>query len=271
MMRPRSDHRLDTADLLDGLGTRRVGRQIIVLPEVDSTNSFALDRLAVDQREAADGSVVFAEYQTAGRGRLGRAWHSPRGASLLFTALLCSGRSRPPPPRLVLAGAVAVASGIERATEVQPVICWPNDIYARGGKLAGILVEVRSLAGSLPATAIGIGINCLQQASHFPPDLRGQVTSLDLEASHAVDRIEVARAVLRELDRLLDEDQAVGDDALAQAWRSRSADIGAAVTLASEGQIYAGRIIDVHPQTGLLVQLDGGGRREFDPATTTRL
>ncbi|MBN2560149.1 MAG: biotin--[acetyl-CoA-carboxylase] ligase [Phycisphaerae bacterium] len=263
-------HQLNAASLLQNLGTRRVGRRIIVLPEVDSTNSYVLDTLAVEEGKAADGCVVFAEYQNAGRGRLGRAWHSPRGASLIFTLLLCADGPRPTPARLVMAASVAVAAGIEQTTEVEPVIRWPNDVYVGDKKLAGILVEVRMVGGTDHATAVGIGVNCLQQAGHFSPELRDRATSLELEASHPVDRLTVARAILRRLDAYIADGSGVSNDQLTADWRARSADVGAYVTLTSHGQTFTGRIVDVHPQTGLLLQLDTGARREFDPATTVR-
>ncbi len=270
MMQGSPPHQLHDRDLLRDLGTKRIGRQIIVLPEVGSTNSYALDVLATEQGADADGCVVFAEQQAAGRGRLGRTWHSPRGASLLFTGLLWEDASRSAAARFVMAAGVAVLRGIEQATDVTPVLRWPNDIYVGEKKLAGILVEVRSFTESTRAVAIGIGVNCLQHETHFPPDIRRQATSLDIEASHPVDRVAVARAILRQLDEYLGDSGAVSDVRLANDWRAHSADLGARVTLGSEGREYTGRIVDVNPHTGLLVQLDTGGRREFDPATTTR-
>ncbi len=266
---------LNADALRDGLNTRRVGRTILMLPEVDSTNSYVLDRLASRQGEAADGTVVFAEHQTAGRGRLGRSWHSPRGASLMFTVLLC-GREAWPAARLIMAAGVAVVEGIAEATEVEPVLRWPNDVYSRGRKLAGILVECRA-AADLRTTAIGIGVNCLQHASHFPPELRATATSLDLEARHPVDRTAVARAALRRLDAWVGDAGGRGpapeleaDQGLAAAWRRHSADLGTRVTLLADGRTFTGRILDINPIDGLLLQLDDGGRRLFDPATTSR-
>ena len=282
-------HRLNASDLIRGLNTRRIGRQIIVLPEVDSTNTYALDTLAAKIGKAADGYVVFAEYQTAGRGRLGHRWHSPRGASLIFTVMLCDDITREGaggarrdlrtsteaitsgPVRLVMAAAVAVVAGIEQATGVEPVIRWPNDVYVGSKKLAGILVEVRTVCGTVRATAVGIGVNCLQHAPHFTPEIRDRATSLEVEAAQPIDRVAVAQAILPKLDAYIADDHDVRDVRLAADWRARSADIGAHVMLQSEGQTFSGRIVDVHPQQGLLLQLDTGGRREFDPATTTRL
>lgn len=264
-------HELTAADFTHGLDTRRVGRQVIVVPEVGSTNAYALEEIAPKAGAAADGCVVFAEYQTAGRGRLGRVWHSPRGASLTFTVLLCDGGAPLAPARLMMSAAIAVVTGISHGAEVEPVIRWPNDVYVGSKKLAGILVEVRALAGGGRATAVGIGVNCLQHAAHFPPELRDRATSVDLEAPGPVDRVAIGRAILRQLDKRLAGDGGVSEDQLAAEWRSHSADIGAHVTLVSQGQSFCGRIIDVQPHSGLLLQLDAGGRREFDPVTTTRL
>ncbi len=271
MSRPSGSHQLQAADLLEGLQTRRIGRHILVLPEVSSTNSYALETLADEVGTAADGHVVFAEYQTAGRGRLGRAWQSPRGAGLTFTVLLCEDGARTPGARLVMTTAVAVVAGIEEATDVAPVIRWPNDVYVEDRKLAGILLEVRTLKGAVRATAIGIGVNCLQHAAHFPPEIRDRATSLELQASQPVDRAAIAQAILRQLDARLADGCPISDDQLSADWRAHTADIGAHVTLRQEGHTFSGRILDVHPHAGLLLQLDTGARRQFDPQTTTRL
>jgi BirA family biotin operon repressor/biotin-[acetyl-CoA-carboxylase] ligase len=266
----KSLHKLDTAELAMDLGTRRVGRGITVLSEVGSTNDYAFEVLAA-AGPLADGYVVFAEHQTDGRGRLGRSWHSPRGAGLMFTVLLWEDRVPLPPSWVIMAAAVGVVRGIEQSTEVEPSVRWPNDIYVAEKKLAGILVESRAIARGARALALGIGVNCLQRAAHFPPEIRRRATSLDLESTHAVDRAAVARAILRNLDVYFAEPGAFSDDQLVATWREHSTDIGTRVTLLSEGVEFTGRIVDIHPTTGLLVQLDTGARRHFDPATTMRI
>jgi BirA family biotin operon repressor/biotin-[acetyl-CoA-carboxylase] ligase len=263
-------HQLRADDLLRGLGTRRIGRRISVLSEADSTNLYALDVLAAEAGDEADGRVVFAEHQTAGRGRLGNTWLSPRGASLLFTVLLCEDETRVSPTRLVMAAAVAVVEGISEATHVEPVIRWPNDVYVGNKKLAGILVELRTVADCVHAIAVGVGVNCLQQVSHFPAEIRDRATSLELETAQPVDRVAVARAILRHMDRTFADHGGAGDDRLAADWQAHSADLGTRVRLAHGGETFVGMVTDVHPQTGLLLQLDTGVRRAFDPATTTR-
>lgn len=266
-----STHALTVESLSDGLATRRIGRRIIVLPEVDSTNRYVLDVLAEGEDAAPDGTVVFAERQTAGRGRLGRSWHSPAGASLLLTVLL-----RPPDrlrcvASLMMAATVAVVRGIESSTDVEPTIRWPNDLYVGEGKLAGILVETRGLSGRGLAVAVGIGVNCLQHAGHFPEEIRSRATSLELASSRAVDRPAVGRAILRALDDWLAPSDGLRPEVLVEAWSQASGDIGSRATLVCDGARFTGRILDVHPEEGLLLQLDTGARKSFDPATTRRI
>jgi BirA family transcriptional regulator, biotin operon repressor / biotin---[acetyl-CoA-carboxylase] ligase len=266
----RSPHALDAAKLMHDLGTRRVGRQIVVLPEAESTNAFVLDSLASEGGRLADGSVVFAEHQSAGRGRQGRTWESPRGASLLFTVLLWEEEARLNAARVVMCTALAVVEGVEQASEVEPRVRWPNDVYVRGKKLAGILIETRSLQPAFRAIALGIGLNCLQHAAHFGPELREKATSLELECAHAIDRGEMARAILRSLDRRFGGTEAAPDEALVAEWREHSDDIGARACLSTSGREFTGWIVDVHPANGLVLQLDTGGRLHFDPLRTNR-
>lgn len=284
-----SPHLLQAGLLAENLGTRRVGRRIIVLPEIDSTNTYALQTLVRQDGRPADGTVVFAERQTAGRGRLGRTWHSPVGASLMFTTLLYEPEHVSRAAFWTMGAAVAVVRAIEASTDVMPAIRWPNDIYVGRRKLAGILVEARMVGGhdrqadirsqgARPVAgagqawvAIGIGLNCLQHASHFPPEIRETATSLEIESRAAISRSTIARALLSRLDQLFAFPGEIHDNDLAAEWRRHTGDIGQRVTLVTNGESTTGRILDVHPSEGLLLQLDTGARRHFDPATTSRL
>lgn len=254
--------------LIPGAPTR-IGRRVEFLAETDSTNSYALNKIAA-QGPVTDGHLVFSEYQTAGRGRMGRSWDCPRGAGVMFTALLWERPDQLSISRLIMATALAVARGIESSTDVETLIRWPNDIYVKSRKVAGTLVEARAAGTSEMPVAIGVGINCLQHAGHFPAELRASATSLEIESRHAIDRAEIARAVLRELDGLLKSDSDWTDESLARAWMEKIGDVGERFTLSCDGQSFAGRVLDVHPQTGLLLQLDTGARRHFDLATISR-
>ena len=261
--------RLTAASITENLGVERVGRSVRVLDEIDSTNSHVL-RSAGAGDPAPDGAVVIAERQSAGRGRLGRSWVAPRGAGLTFTVALHEPLDRYSPSRLTMAATVALVDGIADVTDVEPAIRWPNDVWVGDRKLAGILVESMPLIGEIRFVALGIGLNCLQQPGHFPPALRDRATSLEIESRAPIDRLCVCRAVLRRLDAALLHPNARTDDDWVSSWRERSADIGTRATLIDAGDRFTGRILDIDPRAGLLVQLDTGSRRHFDPCTTTR-
>lgn len=264
--------------LRQGWAPRRIGRRILVLDEVDSTNNIALE---ASEEPDADGLVILADAQREGRGRLGRAWLSPRGASVLGSVILVppgaasdalkSGRAVEISAWLTQVSAVAVCEAIRRATEITPAIKWPNDVRFNGRKLGGILIESRTLRDERRTWVVGIGINCLQHAGHFPPDLRESATSLELAASHPIDRIEVVRCLLRSLDEWLDSAAWGQTSRVHAAWLGYAEPLGQKVHLRREGRDYTGRTVEVDPAGGLIVKLDSGAQEWFDPMITTVL
>ncbi|MHC4441670.1 MAG: biotin--[acetyl-CoA-carboxylase] ligase [Planctomycetota bacterium] len=262
-----------TADqLVEGWTPQRIGRRIIVLAEVASTNTAALEAA---HEPDADGLAVLADYQTAGRGRQGREWLSPRAASILCSVLLLTDDTESSrgqtggEGRLTLISAVASCEAIRGATNITPNIKWPNDLRISGKKVGGILIESRTVGQNKKAWVIGVGINCLQHEGHFPPELCETATSLEIAATHPIDRVEVARELLRSLDKWLAE--IPDDETIHNTWLSFAEPIGQRVRL-SRGRIeHVGRTVDVDPAGGLIVQLDDGRREWFDPMITTLL
>lgn len=256
------EHRLSESRIRIGSSLRRVGGRFIVLEETPSTNDVALT-------DGGDGTVVLAEWQSAGRGRLGRRWESPRGASILCTVGIRGGRAEGYRRRLALAVPVAICQAIADVTSVLPSVRWPNDIFVRGRKVGGVLIESRPRTPESATYAIGMGINCLQHASHFPPALRNRATSLEMEAPHHVDRHEVIRALLGRLDGWLAGDAFLETPRLLAAWHEWSSIIGHRVCLMRDGAVYEGVAVEVDVDAGLVVQLDTGGRRLFDGDSTS--
>ena len=274
--------RLDPDLIQANLKTKRVGQKVLVYGQTASTNDIAAEYA---RNPANSGLVVFAEEQTAGRGRSGAKWHSARGQSLLFSFLLTdctiSGEL------LSLTCAVGVAEAIGQAGIHHAAIKWPNDIVLGGRKIAGILVESKSSLkcevssvkssnfkpqtsnSSLPRVIhiIGIGINCHQTLDDFPPELRETATSLDLASGARCHRITVARRVLTSLDHWLTVAERDSRQ-VTETWGRLSTQLGQRVTLSCNRKRFSGNCIGVDPEKGLILQLDRGGVRMFDAAHT---
>jgi BirA family biotin operon repressor/biotin-[acetyl-CoA-carboxylase] ligase len=197
-----SPDRLIADDILSRLSEPRRIREILVFQSTASTN----DLIAGLARDGAPpGIVIFAEEQTAGRGRLGRRWQSDPRLGLWFSLLLRPDMLVAEWPRLTLWIAYAVAHGIlqytgqfhPQAPTPQIMLKWPNDLYASGRKLAGILVETS--LGDDPFAAAGIGLNVNLPA--VPPPLDSTATSLRIQIGAPLDRNALAAAILASLDQ----------------------------------------------------------------------
>jgi len=184
--------------------TRWLGRRIEVHDEVDSTNRIAEQR---GTEGAPDGLVVLADSQTAGRGRLGRSFHSPGGRSLYLSVLL---RSEIPPEHMhrhVFAAAVAVA---ECARAVLPASCrielkWPNDVLIDGRKASGINLLVQLEDSRVRFGVLGIGVNVNLEPADLPEDLRSIATSLRIAGGKSLDRVAFGESLLARLETELDD------------------------------------------------------------------
>lgn len=181
-------------EISEALATSRFGREIFFQNEVDSTNRWA-KRLAAEG--AVEGTLVLAESQTQGRGRLGRSWASAPGRGLWFSVIL-----RPKINSAELAGmtiltAVSMAQAINGATGIQPLIKWPNDLVFNGRKIAGILAEVNGEADLVNYLIIGLGLNVNHIKSDFPEELRSTATSLRMVNGSWLPRRPILQEFLR--------------------------------------------------------------------------
>lgn len=233
------------------LGTRRVGRHVIVFPEVQSTNDVVFQAA---RQSGGDGLVVLAEAQTAGRGRHGRQWISPSGSNILLSVLLLQGQSPLPHEAMTIAGGLAAAEAIEDACRLQATLKWPNDVLLEGRKVAGALVEARRQGGHA-SIVLGVGIN----ANAAPCDQKVDSPATSL-AAHVgiVERTEVVRALLRRLDQWIHAIAAGELASLHDAWMSRCGMLNERCTIRSEGRDYTGRVVDVSVTEGLVLCCDDG-------------
>ncbi len=174
------------------------GRRILYYESVDSTNSML--RQAASRGEP-EGTVVLANEQTAGRGRLNRTWASPAGVGIYMSLLIRPETGGIPLFLYTFLPAVATARALRRASGLPVFIHWPNDLTLRGRKVAGILTDIRSGRGHPREVIIGIGINVNQMPADLPAELMETATSLSMAAGRRYSRAAIIQALLEELER----------------------------------------------------------------------
>lgn len=230
-----------------------IGKKLLVLEETVSTNAVAF-RMA--EEGAEEGTVVIAEFQSGGKGRLGRKWASPPGVNLYCSIIL-----RPPiqpvaAPQLTFLSVIAVARAIEQLTPLQARIKWPNDILINGKKVAGLLNEMSAETDKVNFVILGIGVNLNMTREQFPDDLRHPATSLYMESGMKVDRTVFASVLLQELGSLYGTFLLEGYSPAREEWLRRSRLEGALVTVTDNNVVKSGRVAGIDEYGALL--LDSG-------------
>jgi BirA family biotin operon repressor/biotin-[acetyl-CoA-carboxylase] ligase len=190
--------RLDAARLRRALGGCIIGREIVILEETTSTNDVIIQMTAATTPQ---GLVVFAEHQTAGRGRHGNSWESARHKGLWLSILLRPKIDIDKSARLTNWAAETVANTIREQFSLRSSVKLPNDVYVDGQKIAGVLVEMRAQRDAPHIAIAGIGINANHAAEDFSEELRPCAISLAMALNRPVDRAEFAATLLRNLDQ----------------------------------------------------------------------
>ncbi len=212
-----------------GLGSRLEGTaftEVRHLDEVDSTNRYVLEEA---RRGAPEGLVVVADHQTAGRGRLGRAWTAPPRSSLLTSVLLRPDLAPDRTHLVLMAAGVAACEAVFLAAGFAPSLKWPNDLVVGDRKLAGMLTEADLGGGRLRAVVLGLGLNVNWEADwdELPPELAETATSCDLVAGERCDRVEVLARFLERLDvHYATLASPGGGSAIAGEYRARCSTVG---------------------------------------------
>jgi BirA family biotin operon repressor/biotin-[acetyl-CoA-carboxylase] ligase len=240
---------LSPAAITDGLATRFIGQEVSCYPSLPSTNDVARRRAKAGAKE---GTVIVAEEQTAGRGRIKRRWLSPRGSIALSIILY-------PPleylPCLIMVASLAVAGSIEQVTNLKAQIKWPNDVLVNDKKICGILVESDVRGNKVDYAVIGIGINVNLEVSEFP-QIAPIATSLSRELGSDVPRLKIVRSLLAQAEKLY---LALADgDSVFKQWRDRLVTLGKEVQVSSGEAVHKGIAESVAPDGSLLLRQPDG-------------
>jgi BirA family biotin operon repressor/biotin-[acetyl-CoA-carboxylase] ligase len=254
----------DPEELQAQLDTKILGKRLIVFNRVTSTNDF-LKRLA--RRGAEAGTLVLADQQTAGRGRLGRPWQSPPNVGLWLSFIL-----RPELPlerigALPLAIAVIVAETLSAICGETFSVKWPNDILWQQRKICGILCEAQispaANSAQLDYVIAGLGINVNQQPHDFHPDWSHRAVSLGMITGHAFDRQKVFLNLVQRLERNLLMNLPPHLPLLLSRWRLLCAELGKPVHLRQTHEMIAGTFEDIGAGGELILRLGNGKRQTF--------
>lgn len=247
---------LNAAALNVYLQTKRYGRQLHHFHEVTTTQLLAHEQV---RKNAPDGTIVIAEHQTAGKGRMLREWSSASGKGIWTTLLI---RPEIPPhlaPQFTLVAAVAVVNAIKALyPELDPRIKWPNDILLNGKKITGILTEMVAEADRVEAILIGIGINVNQQMADFPEELQSIATSLSIALGKSVNRAELLAMVLYYSEHYCDLYVKHGFGRIKTLWEEASITIGNRVRATTLREVVEGTAIAITDSGVLQIEQQDG-------------
>jgi len=238
------------------LGTRIIGRNLYHFYGVDSTNSFAA-RLIAHGRRIPEGTVIIAESQHAGRGRLGRSWYSEREAGIYLSMVLFPTTPPSLAPLFTLGTAVAMHNAAERYSGLDIDIKWPNDLLVGGKKFCGILSEIQAEVDLVKTMIIGVGLNANQE--RLPDDIADRATSLRIASGRIQSRIEILLEFLEEFENIYLDFERKGPRGIIDQWtRFSSFANGRKIEIHDGVRKISGVTCGLNPLGALRIEQKGG-------------
>lgn len=246
-----SPDRLFASEIERHLGTKAIGKKIHYFDAVSSTMNLAFE---LGLKDSPDGTLVLAETQTKGRGRLGRGWSSPKYKGIYVSLILRPKILPSAASLLTLLCAVSVCEAIKEITDLDTQIKWPNDILIRNKKVAGILTELNAEMDAVRFVVVGIGLN----VNNDKKTLVASATSLKEQKKEDVNRIALLQEILRRIEAYYLSFEKEGGMAILEKWRHYSATLGRRVKIISDKARLEGVAMDIDTDGGLLIRRDSG-------------
>ena len=251
----------ETFDLLvprkirEGLETKTFGKkEIVYCTEIDSTN---LKAKALAARGAPEGTIVVSEKQIKGRGRKTRGWFSPPRDGIYLSLILRPNIAPRLAPSMTLLTAVAIAETLLSVPGLEIAIKWPNDILARGKKLAGILTEMSTERERIDYVVVGLGLNV--NTSRFPDEIEDRATSILIETGQRVRRATLVKEYLKWHEEYYDVFQRIGFEPIRKRWKELTNIMGQQVTVETIAREYTGEVQDIDDGGALILRDQTGG------------
>lgn len=237
-----------------------IGREILFFETVSSTNTVALE-LA---EKATEGTVVLADSQDKGRGRLGRTWISPSGVNI-YMSIILRPQIKPKDGSLItIMSAVACAEAIRNVTGVKITTKWPNDLMINNKKVGGILTELKTQQQKITSAIVGIGINVNIDVREFPEEMKQTATSLKNEAGVSYSREPIVAEILNEMDRWYKTLTTLEKEAILQAWKNLTSTLGRKVMIITPQETLTGTAEAIDNEGMLIVRLPSGKSKRIN-------
>jgi BirA family transcriptional regulator, biotin operon repressor / biotin---[acetyl-CoA-carboxylase] ligase len=250
--------KLSVQELLTKLTTAKFGRNLKLLDIVPSTQD-ELRRLA--EEGAPEGTLVIAEQQTNGRGRMGRSWISPAGKGIWMSLLLRPSLALPYTPQLTLLAAVALSRAISQVVPVSIGIKWPNDLLVDGRKISGILLESAAEDERLRYVVVGMGVSVNLEPDDYPQELLTKAISLKMATGVAINRSELIAVILEEFERLYELYIDEGFAPIRALWEAHAVTLNQVTVLNTPQGKLQGVPRSLDGMGGLIVELNDGSYR----------
>lgn len=258
---------INTCEIMHGLESGLFGKSVYCFEEIDSTNNYA-KKIAYEGCD--DGTVVVADRQLSGRGRLGRSWDSPSGKGI-FMSLVMHPKIPPEDMQLVTLGAsVAVVKAIKEVTGISAGIKWPNDVVIDGRKVCGILTEMASEQERISFLVVGIGINVNHEDEDFHDELKDKAISLRQHAlknnmlgEGILRRSSIIKSVLRNLESVYEHLNAGNKSIIIDEWKNLSVTLGKDIRIEIKGTLHEGTARDITNDGRLIVDCRDNVTREL--------
>ncbi|MCK4857038.1 MAG: biotin--[acetyl-CoA-carboxylase] ligase [candidate division Zixibacteria bacterium] len=246
--------RLLAHEIIAGLPTKVLGRQIYSFETITSTN---VEAYSLALRDEPEGTLVVAEEQSGGKGRLGRDWHSPPRQGIYASLILRPQISPALAPGFSLVVAVNLVECISELLGIEAKIKWPNDVLIDGRKVAGILTELAAGADVVRFLIVGVGININQDIADFPAEIADKATSLKIVSGAPVNRVELLQKLLIKLEKRYLHFITDGLAAQLDTIKAHSSVLSRQIAFRRGGKSISGRAIDINGEGMLLVEVDG--------------
>lgn len=249
---------LNAANIHKHLMTETIGRTIQHFSTLPSTQLIAHDEA---QNGAVSGTVVIAEEQTAGRGRMARQWSSVSGKGIWMSVIIRPTLTPQQAPQMTLVAAVAVTRAIQEITGQEPDIKWPNDILIHGKKVTGILTELQTDPDRVKSVILGIGMNVNQDETDFPDELKEIATSLKICTGETIDRARLVAKVFSFLELYTKMYEKHGFGPIKILWEGFSNTTGKRIRAVMLNETIVGKALGISDEGVLEVLLDDGSVR----------